>query len=244
MLRSLAMAALAPVLVAQGLAVRRRALRLPEAAGPRAGSVGRGPRFGLLVLGDSAAAGVGAATQDEALVGQLRDRIAQQHRVDWRLLATIGHTAADAVRALAALDDFRIDGAVTSVGVNDVVARTPVPRFRRTVGDLVEALRRRGARGIVLSGVPPMGRFPLLPQPLRRVLGDRADELDAVLAEVARACGATHLPMRFAGGLGPEHLAADGFHPGPAIYRAWAAAAHDALLGTAAAPGRSEGGPR
>jgi lysophospholipase L1-like esterase len=50
--------------------------------------------------------------------------------------------------------------------------------------------------------------------------------------------------MRFAGGLGPEHLAADGFHPGPAIYRAWAAAAHDALLGTAAAPGRSEGGPR
>ncbi len=238
------MLALAPVLVAQGLAVRRRALRLPEATGPRAGSAGSGRRYGLLVVGDSAAAGVGAATQDEALVGQLRDRLADRYRVDWRLVATTGHTAGEALRALAAVEDFRIDGAVTSVGVNDVIARTPIPRFRRTLGDLVEVLRRRGARDIVLSGVPPMGRFPLLPQPLRAVLGNRADEFDAVLAEVARVRGATHLPMRFADGLGPEHMAEDGFHPGPAVYRAWAAAAHDALLRPAAASVRVAGDSR
>lgn len=244
MLQPLAIVALAPVLVAQGLVVRRRALRLPEAAGPRAGTSGRGPRLGLLVLGDSAAAGVGAATQDEALVGRLRDRLARRHRVDWRLVATTGHTAADALAALAALDAFRVDLAVTSVGVNDVVARTPLRRFRRTAGDLVEGLRRRGAGGIVLSGVPPMGRFPLLPQPLRGVLGARATELDAVLAEVARERGAVHLPMRFAAGLGPEHMAPDGFHPGPAIYRAWADAAHDSLLGPDSASGPVPGGAR
>lgn len=234
MLKSLPLPVLAPLLLAQGLAVRRRALRLPEAAGPRAGVHGRGARLGLLVLGDSAAAGVGAETQDEALIGQLRDRLARRHRVDWRLLATSGHTAADALGALGAFEDFRIDMAVTSVGVNDVVARTPVRRFRHTVGDLVDGLRRRGARGIVLSGVPPMGRFPVLPQPLRAVLGARATELDAVLAEVARERGVSHLPMHFADGLGPEHMAADGFHPGPAIYRAWADAAYDALIAAGA----------
>jgi lysophospholipase L1-like esterase len=244
MLRPLAIAAMAPVLLAQGLVVRRRALRLPEAEGPREGRAGRGPRLGLLVLGDSAAAGVGAPTQDDALVGQLCNRLARRHRVDWRLVAQSGHTAADALAALEAQDGFRIDAAVTSFGVNDVVAHTPVRRFRRVVGAVVDGLRRRGASGIVLSGVPPMGRFPLLPQPLRGVLGARATELDAVLADVARERGAVHLPMRFAAGLGPEHMAPDGFHPGPAIYRAWADAAHDALVGSDAGSGLARGGPR
>jgi lysophospholipase L1-like esterase len=244
MLRQLPVVALAPLLLAQGLVVRRRALRLPEAAGPRAGEAGQGPRLRLLVLGDSAAAGVGAATQDEALVGHLRDRFTRRHRVDWRLVATSGHTAADVLRALDALDGPGVDLAVTSIGVNDVVAHTSVRRFRRTIGDVVDGLRRRGASGIVLSGVPPMGRFPLLPQPLRRVLGARATELDAVLADVARERDAVHLPMHFASGLGPEHMAADGFHPGPAIYRAWADAAHDALVGSDARSWLASGGPR
>jgi len=76
------------------------------------------------------------------------------------------------------------------------------------------------------------------------VLGARAAELDAVLAEVARDRGVVHLPMRFAAGLGPEQMAPDGFHPGPPIYRAWADAAHDALVGSAAGPGLADGAPR
>ncbi|HSN31662.1 MAG TPA: SGNH/GDSL hydrolase family protein, partial [Ideonella sp.] len=54
--------ALAPLLVAQALGTRRRALRLPEAAGPREGLVGAqgdAPAFRLLLAGDSSAAGVG-----------------------------------------------------------------------------------------------------------------------------------------------------------------------------------------
>ena len=52
--------ALAPLLVAQALRTRRVTPRLPEAAGERSGTQGEGPRLRLLVLGDSAAAGVGA----------------------------------------------------------------------------------------------------------------------------------------------------------------------------------------
>ena len=242
MLRSLATLALAPVLVAQGLVVRHRALRLPEAAGPRSGTQGRGPRLGLLVLGDSAAAGVGATTQDEALVGQLRDRLARRHRVDWQLVASSGATAADALASLQAMEHFRIDYAVTSVGVNDVVARTPTRRFRNAVADIVDGLRSAGARRIVLSGLPPMGRFPLLPNPLRAVLGARSIELDAVLAEVARERNAMHLKIDFTAELGPEQMAADGFHPGPTIYREWAAASA-ALLAEPACSDPTSGVP-
>ena len=58
----------------QGILVRRRAVELPEAKGPRAGIVGKGKPLRLLVIGDSSAAGVGVNTQDEAIAGQLADR--------------------------------------------------------------------------------------------------------------------------------------------------------------------------
>ena len=51
---------LGPLLLWQGRAVRARALKLPEAAGPREGREGQGaPALRLLVVGDSSAAGVG-----------------------------------------------------------------------------------------------------------------------------------------------------------------------------------------
>ncbi len=61
MRHALVTAALAPLLLWQGRHVRRVTPRLPEAAGPRAGTTGHGPPLRLLVLGDSAAAGVGVA---------------------------------------------------------------------------------------------------------------------------------------------------------------------------------------
>ncbi|MEM8598518.1 MAG: SGNH/GDSL hydrolase family protein, partial [Bacteroidota bacterium] len=59
---------LGPVLLAQGKRVRRVALKLPEPPGDRESTVGNGPPLRLLVVGDSSAAGVGAETQDDALL--------------------------------------------------------------------------------------------------------------------------------------------------------------------------------
>ena len=81
--------ALAPVLVAQGLNLRRTAPRLPEPPGPREGNVGRGPAQKLLVTGDSSAAGVGVAHQSRALAAPLARYLAEEagRRVHWRLIA-------------------------------------------------------------------------------------------------------------------------------------------------------------
>ncbi len=61
---------LAPLLVAQAVATRRRAPLLPEAQGRARRRVGGGAdALRLLIAGDSSAAGVGVARQDQALAG-------------------------------------------------------------------------------------------------------------------------------------------------------------------------------
>ena len=57
---------LGPLLLYQGFRVRRNILLLPEPPGERTGTAGDGPPLRLLVTGDSAAAGVGAAHQQSA----------------------------------------------------------------------------------------------------------------------------------------------------------------------------------
>lgn len=253
--------ALAPLLIAQGRRVRRIALRLPEAAGPREGSEGL-PEEGavrplrLLLVGDSSAAGVGAPTQDQALAGNLARALigaAAFDRVAWRLEARTGAAAADVLDMVRALAPWPCDVAVLVVGVNDVTGAAPPARWQRTVDRLVDTLRHRhGARIVVLSGLPPMHRFPLLPQPLRWYLGEQARRLDAALARRAAADPALrHLPLPAMDERSTTHagspipvgspMAADGFHPSPVGYRIWA----EALAGEVARamPSRSAGSP-
>jgi lysophospholipase L1-like esterase len=87
------------------------------------------------------------------------------------------------------------------------------------IGDVRE---RVGPAPVFLTALPPMGRFPALPQPLRAVLGLRAHLLDLAAAELApRLDAVTYLPLTLA--VTPEQFCADGFHPGPAGYRQWGA---------------------
>ena len=85
---------LGPVLLAQGRRVRRETPVLPEPAGPREGATGEGAPLRVLVVGDSAGAGVGAASQDEALTGRIVAGLADRFRVEWRLVARTGATTA------------------------------------------------------------------------------------------------------------------------------------------------------
>jgi hypothetical protein len=66
-----------------------------------------------------------------------------------------------------------------------------------------------------------MAEFPLLPQPLRGLLGLRSSVLDRCLQqEVARLTHASHAPL---GSLeAAENMASDGFHPNARGYAEWA----------------------
>lgn len=178
--------------------------------------VGAG-RLRLLILGDSSAAGVGVARQDEALAGRLVQGLTDLEPA-WQLIARSGATTAATLARLRATPPGPVDHAVVALGVNDLTRAVPLRRWLADQAALIALLTGAGARRVWLSGVPPMGAFPALPRPLRDVLGARAARFDAALAElVARTPAARHLAFD-RDLLHPGVMAADGFHPGAPAY--------------------------
>jgi len=221
---------LAPLLLWQGLQVRRKALRLPEAAGARSGVAGSGElRLRLLIVGDSSGAGVGAATQAEALAGRLSAALALRlgGTVRWQLIARTGHTTADALAEFMSTELDAADLLVTALGVNDVVSQVSPRRWTRQLQQLHElAVQRAGVRYSLHSAVPPMHAFPLLPQPLRWLLGAHALRMNRLLARSLLGDARRGLqalpPHLHHGSEAAALMAPDGFHPGPAGYQLWA----------------------
>lgn len=221
---------LGPVLLLQGQRVRRGIVRLPEPPGARDGVTGAGPRLRLLVLGDSAAAGVGATHQDEALSGQLVRALSPRFEVHWRLEAKTGATTASSLAHLRSLPAEPFDVAVTSLGVNDVTAGRRLPAWLQEQATLRALLRERfGVNRLLVSGLPPVHDFPALPQPLRWYLGARARAFDQALRQsLAQEPGVRYIG--FDGGHDvASMMASDGFHPGPPVYAAWAQRLAEAL---------------
>ena len=212
---------LTPVLLAQGRYARSVALSLPEAAGPRDGLTGDGPPLRLLVVGDSAAAGVGVANQREALLGQTVAALARSYTVAWQLIARTGATTAGTLKYLEKTAPASFDVAVTSLGVNDVTAGRALSTWLEQQQTLVHLLRTKfQARHIVLSGLPPVHKFPALPQPLRWYVGKQVRQFDQALytwAQTQSDCAYVNLNLDF----DVSWLASDKFHPGAPIYQEW-----------------------
>lgn len=213
---------LSPLLLLQGVYVRKVTPRLPEPTGARAGETGAGQALSVLILGDSAAAGVGAETQQQALAGQLVKRLEGSHALRWQLWAANGCTSA---RCLALLEERAaetFDVVLVSLGVNDVTGGVAVDEWLRQQDRMAELLRGKfGARRILFTALPPMHRFPALPQPLRWALGARAKRFNRALQAFVADRGdcrllALDLPTR------AEFIAADGFHPSALAYGLWA----------------------
>ena len=213
---------LSPLLRLQGLVIRLAIPRLPEPAGARMGDTGRGSLLRVLILGDSAAAGVGVSSQGEALSGQLVAELALTHRVSWSLIAKSGATTERTTRHLMGCPAQPFDIVVVSLGGNDVAGRRLLASWLKDIDTLVALLRSRfSARHILLSGVPPMHAFPGFPQPLRWYLGTKARQYNAALARWTAGeadCEHVALTANDAG-----LFAADGMHPGQQGYRLWSA---------------------
>ncbi|MEM6562830.1 MAG: SGNH/GDSL hydrolase family protein [Pseudomonadota bacterium] len=221
--------ALFPLILTQGIWTAARAKRLPAPAGARNGATGHGPVLRLVIVGDSSAEGVGVSHQDEALSGRLVDRLAKAFTVEWRLIAATGATARSAAKTLAGQNAETFDLAVIALGVNDTKNGAGLATWRASYCRIIDLLKtKHQVRFVIVCGVPPLGSFPLLPQPLRKVLSRRAHKLDEVLLEIERRdASVTHLPMPEA--LDAEQMAEDGFHPGPKLYDKWAQNVEDVI---------------
>ncbi len=222
----------APVIVCQGLWVRKRAPRFPPAGGPSHGRFGNGTPLRMLTIGDSIAAGVGAAALTEALPGRTAQALAARlgREVFWCAVGRSGARAAH-VRdnLLPTVREEAFDVVVVSVGVNDVTGLSTTRRWRSDLAGLLDSLRSQSPNAlIVVAGCPPFSIFPLLPKPLRYLLGMRAKSLDVVTEqEVSRRHNVLFVTTSF--DPGPGRFSADGYHPSPASYREWGEALADLM---------------
>ncbi len=220
---------LGPMILIQGLAVRARVPKLPEPPGDRQGQKGSGSPLSLLIIGDSAAAGVGAAHQDEALLGQLVSKLSPHYAVSWDLQAQTGDTTAGALARLDRMAPRHFDVAVTSLGVNDVTRMVRLGDWLRQQTLLRNVLKTKfTVDRQIISGLPPMHAFPALPQPLRWHIGSRATEFNhALRTSLSTEHDSTFVDVRFTSD--PTLMAHDGFHPGPQAYALWSELLADAI---------------
>ena len=205
-----------PLLLPQALFVRRTAPRHPPAGGPAEGSVGTGESVRLLAIGDSIVAGVGASTLATALVGQTAAAIAEARSsaVAWQAIGVSGYDSAKIIdRLLPKLPSTQADYTVLSVGVNDVTGLTTLPTWRSNLGRILVALQNHSPEAVIaIAGIPPLGEFPLLPQPLRAAFGLRARQFDSAARELAAGYpGVVYVPVDFEPD--PHKFAPDGYHP-------------------------------
>jgi len=225
---------LLPVVLAQGIWVRRRTPRLPDAEGQAWGSIaGTGAGINLVLLGESTVAGVGASTHQGALACKTATFLSRliDRTVNWRAIGRSGITARETLTELAPrLEGTRADVAVIVLGVNDVLHFTSSRRWAREISLLISAIRGScGNIPVVLAGVPQMNHFPALPNPLGFVLGLQSSRLDEVTCGLAASMdgvlySGVDLKNR------QDLFSVDGFHPSAAGYEFWG----DRLAATAA----------
>ncbi|WP_201512897.1 SGNH/GDSL hydrolase family protein [Psychrobacter alimentarius] len=253
---------LAPVYFHQGRRIKRDTVRLPEPDGERCGLVSLHPSASgrasdtestlkLMIVGDSAAAGVGSQTQQEALVGKLIPILTQQlstysnfSMLDWSLQATTGHTSFDILRRLYVLPapNRPIDVMLLSVGVNDTTSNVAIDKWQQQIEDIIAIAQRKfGVRELIFLSLPPMADMPAIPAPLNSFVGAKALMLDQILQQVCAAHdGVNYMATDFARMI-REHsngspidiavmFASDGFHPSSLMYGYWAQQVSERIL--------------
>lgn len=214
-----------PIYAWQGIAVRLRTERILPPADPAIGSFeGDGEPLRLLVVGDSSAASVGAPSARDGLACNLAQIIVERsgRPVIWRA-AGFNSATTGQIRDFA-VPNLEQDGwtfVVIAAGTNDVKNFHTLRRFKKDFGGLLYALRAKFPEAALFwSPVVDMRRVPALPSALAAILEVRAsliNRLGSRLCLERFADVAERLPIT-----DPSGFADDGFHAGPAAYRAWA----------------------
>lgn len=191
------------------------AYALEWAAANEAALAAEGPLW--VVLGDSAAQGVGASRYDAGWVGIVRDRLVAADGRAWRVvnLSRSGARTRDVVeQQWPAAAELRADLLTAVVGGNDAL-RTKEEVWRRDVEDLCATLPGGAVVATVARGV-----FERKTARVNALLRRRAAERGLRVADLWAHTGPPYRGLYF-----------DGFHPNDQGYLQWADAVEEAVRG-------------
>ncbi|MEZ2903003.1 SGNH/GDSL hydrolase family protein [Acinetobacter terrestris] len=216
--------ALIPSLIIQGNAVKKNTLRLPEPEGNRQGIIGTGKALSILILGDSAAAGVGVQIQEDALLGAVLNQLKDQYQINYMLEAKTGHSTGQVIKTAKNMSAQHFDVVITSVGVNDITKLTSPKNWIKKQQQLYAEINQKFTPELIIaSGVPPMNMFPALPNPLAWLFGQYSkamnETLDKFVQQQTNMQWIKYDLEQFK--LLNLEMAADGFHPSKEIYTLW-----------------------
>lgn len=218
---------LAPFLYLQGQYTRRKIGRLPDAEGETSGRSGEGAQsVKLLAIGESTVAGVGARTHETALTGQFAKHLSKKigKRVEWFAVGRSGITAGETIYELVPkVPDERFDYIMVGLGGNDVLKLSSPRKWRRDMTRLLGILQEKnpGAK-IFITNAPAVRLSPVLPQPIKFILGHLSALHDRNTKEFTgrmRDVFYFHQPTEVI-----EGFFADGLHPSEKGYDVWAEA--------------------
>ncbi len=194
--------------------VRRRIEKLPDGLPPHQGIAGNGEnQLSIIGVGDSVIAGVGVETLEQSLTAKVAEELAKTTGcpVHWSAFGSNGDQACDLTKKIQQFPREKVDAVIVSIGVNDVSGLTSVTRWQIEITLMIAELKNHFRAPIVFMGLPPMGRFPGLPQPLRFALGTRAAMLDLILKNAALVVPGVYWSDSSLEG---APVASDGYHPG------------------------------
>ena len=216
-------------LLATEAKLARRTIGTPTAQAPRpARSYGRGRRgekpLHLVVIGDSAAAGLGCERPDQTPGALLAGGVARDlgRRVDLEVVAVTGARSADLDVQVGRAVRRRVDAVVIIIGANDVTHRVPIGAAAQDLARAVRVLRAAGAV-VVVGTCPDLGTVKPLMQPLRTIAAHWSRRLAA--AQTVAAVGANGIAVSLGDLLvrdfseQPQLWSADRFHPSAEGYR-------------------------
>jgi lysophospholipase L1-like esterase len=214
-----------PFLYLQGQRVRKKIGVLPGASGDTRGKVGDGAEsVKLLVIGESTVAGLGAKTHETALSGQFSFFLSQAlgRSVEWLAIGKNGVTARRTIDELVPLIPAgeKFDFVLLGVGGNDVLKVSSPKKWRKDMLELISIMRSRYPEcGIFMTNAPAVHLSPVLPHPIKGLLGGLSKMHELNTKEFTRDLEKVyyfHRPTEV-----PHDFWADGIHPSEAGYRLW-----------------------
>ena len=224
---SLALLPLAPFLYLQGQHTRRKVGRLPDAKGETSGKFGNEESsVKLLTIGESTVAGVGARTHETALTGQFAKHLSNKigKTVEWFAVGRSGITAGETIYELIPkIPNQKFDYIMVGLGGNDVLKLSSPRKWRRDMTKLLQMLKEKNPSAkIFITNAPAVRLSPVLPQPIKFILGHLSALHDKNTKEFTSEMKNVfyfHQPNEVI-----EDFFADGLHPSEKGYDVWSEA--------------------
>ena len=193
-----------------------------------------GPLLTYLVMGDSTAAGQGAAYADGIAMGTTAT-LAKARHVAMTNLSVSGARVSDVFRdQLPAAQQLHPDLVLLSVSANDVTHLTSIASMKVNFLRIVRGLKAANPRvAIVVTGSPEMGAPPRIPRLFRGWASRRTEAVNVMVQRLSEEEQLTFAPIAAATGplfrrdltlFGPDR-----FHPNARGYATWIPVLNEAI---------------